>query len=475
MNPALDEPRLRRLDELPSPRGLPLLGNLHQLDLPRLHNVLERWCAEFGSPFMMRFGRMQIFVSADAGLLQQALRDRPEGYRRVRAIESVLSEIGANGVFSAEGEAWRPQRKLIMQALNATHFRAFFPTLQAITARLHRRWDAAARRGDAVEMTADLVRFTVDVTTALAFGEDPNTLEQQGDVIQDHLALVFPTIFARINAPFPYWRTFRLPRDRRFDRAMQAINAHVDTLIERARRRMRDDPSPAPRNVLEAMLAARDEPDSGLDDAVVRANVLTLLLAGEDTTAHTLAWTLYFLAQDGARQDQLHAAAREVLGEAPVCPDFEGVRRLDAFEALAHEATRFKPIVPLIFLEPLADVELAGVRLPAGTPLFFVLRPAMLDERHFAGAGEFRPERWAAGHGLQPHDMRAYVQFGAGPRVCPGRHLAGVEIRLVLSMLARHFTLQLAVEPAAIREVMAFTMMPSEMPVRLSLRARGIQ
>jgi cytochrome P450 len=467
----LDARRARRLDELPSPRGLPLLGNLHQLDLPRLHQVLERWCAELGSPFMMRFGRQKVFVSADADLLQHVLRERPEGYRRVRAIESVLSEIGANGVFSVEGEAWRPQRKLIMHALNATHFRGFFPTLQAITARLHRRWDAAARRGDTVDMTAELVRYTVDVTTALAFGEDPNTIEQDGDVIQDQLALVFPTIFSRINAPFPYWRTLRLPRDRRFDRAMRAINAHVDRLIEQARRRMRDAPAPAPRNVLEAMLAARDEPDSGLQDADVRANVLTLLLAGEDTTAHTLAWTIFFLAQDAARQMQLHETSRAVLGEASVCPAFEAVRQLDVFEAAANEATRFKPIVPLLFLEPLEDVELAGVELPAGTPLFFVLRPAMLDAQRFADPAQYRPERWAAGHGVQPHDMRAYVQFGAGPRVCPGRHLAGVEIRLVLSMLARNFTMRLGVEPAAIREVMAFTMMPSEMPVRLSPRA----
>jgi len=465
----------RRLDELPSPRGLPVLGNLHQLDLPRLHRVLEDWCARYGSPFLMRFGRKKIFVSADPDVLQHVLRERPEGYRRVRAIESVLAEIGANGVFSVEGEDWRPQRKLIMHALNATHFRGFFPTLQAITARLHRRWDAAARRGETVDMTADLVRFTVDVTTALAFGEDPNTIEQEGDVIQDHLAHVFPTIFARINAPFPYWRTLRLPRDRRFDRAMRAINAHVERLIEQARRRMRDAPASAPRNVLEAMLAARDEPGSGLDDADVRANVLTLLLAGEDTTAHTLAWTLFFLAQDTARQTQLCEAARAVLGEAPVCPAFEAVRQLDVFEACAHEATRFKPIVPLLFLEPLADVELAGVELPAGTPLFFVLRPAMLDERHFADSHAFRPERWAAGHPMQPHDMRAYAQFGAGPRVCPGRHLAGVEIRMVLSMLARNFTMQLAVEPAAVREVMAFTMMPSEMPVRLSPRPDAIQ
>jgi cytochrome P450 len=471
MSSVLDAPELRRLDELPSPRGLPLLGNLHQLDLPRLHRVLERWCTELGSPFTVRVGRTKIFVSCDAEALQQALRERPEGFRRLRSIESVLSEIGANGVFSAEGEAWRPQRKLVMQALNATHFRGFFPTLQAITARLHRRWQNAAAAGATVEMTADLVRFTVDVTTALAFGEDPNTLEQDGDVIQEHLAHVFPTIFSRINAPFPYWRYLRLPKDRRFDGAMAAIYVHVQKLIERARRRMRDEPSPAPRNVLEAMLAARDEHDSGVDDATVRANVLTLLLAGEDTTAHTLAWTIYFLAQDAARQSQLHAAARAVLGDAPVCSAFESVRHLEVFEAMANEATRFKPIVPLLFLEPLEDVRLAGVAVPKGTALFFVLRPAMLDDRHFADAELFRPERWATGHSMQPHDMRAYAQFGAGPRVCPGRHLAAVEIRLVLSMLARNFTLQLAVDPDAVREVMAFTMMPSEMPVRLMPRA----
>jgi cytochrome P450 len=159
-----------------------------------------------------------------------------------------------------------------------------------------------------------------------------------------------------------------------------------------------------------------------------------------------------------------------VLADAPVCPDHERLRQLDLFEADAHEATRLKPIVPLFLLEPNVDVVLGGVALPAGTPLIFLLRPAMLRDDRFADAASYRPPRWLAEHAGLAHDARAYVQFGAGPRVCPGRHLAGVEIRLVLSMLLRHFTLQLAVDPSAVREVMAFTMMPSATPVRLGLR-----
>lgn len=458
----------RQLADLPSPRGVPLLGNMLQLQPQRLHQILEDWCEELGPAYTLALGPRKAFVCSDPELLQAALRERPHRYRRYAPIEAVISEMGANGLFSVEGEAWRPQRQLIMRALASTHFRAFFPTLQAITTRLFQRWQRAAAAGEVVEMSQDLVRYTVDVTTALAFGEDPNTIEQPGDAIQQHLAQMFPMLMARINAPFPLWRYVRLPKDRRFDRSLAAVKLHIDGLIERARRRLRDEPAQSPRNLLEAMLLASDEAGSGITDSDVSANVMTLLLAGEDTTAHTLAWTMPFLCADPELQARLHASAVEVLGDTNVCPSVEDLRRLDPFEACANEATRLKPIVPLLFLEPLEDVELGGIVLPAKTPLFFVLRPAMLDGAHFGRPREFLPQRWATGHEqVQPHDSRAYAQFGAGPRVCPGRHLAGAELRLVLSMLARNFSMELAVDLAAIREVMAFTMMPSMMPVRL--------
>lgn len=470
-------PPLRQLGELPRAPGLPLVGNLHQLDTARLHLVLEDWQRRLGSLYTLRLGRQPVLVVADSDIAQALLRERPKGYRRARVIGSVLSELlGAPGVFAAEGDGWLPQRKLVMQSLAPTQLRGYFPALRTITERLHRRWAAAAAAGRAFDVREDLMRYTVDVTTALAFGEDPNTLEDSGDVIQKHLGLIFPMLMRRINMPLPYWRWFKLPADRALDRAMAAVGAHIDRLIARARERRRAAPEAPPANLLEALIAERDQPGSPFSDADVAANVMTVLLGGEDTTAISLAWSMPYLAADAALQERLHEQARAVLGDAAVCPDLDGVRRLDAFEAVVNESLRFRPTVPMIFIEPNEDAQIAGIAVPRGTPVWLLLRPDMLDERHFGDAQSFRPERWhhdpgAAGGGCPvAHNVRAHLQFGAGSRVCPGRHLALVEMRLVLSMLAKHFRVELACRPEELKEVLAFTMMPERMPVRLHAR-----
>lgn len=468
MTVSIDGSAVRRLSDLPSPRGLPVLGNALQLDLPRLHKIFEKWAEEFGSIFTIGLGPKRVFVCSDADLLQIALRERPERYRRFSAIESVSEEMKANGVFSAEGEGWRPQRRLVMQALASRNFDSFFPILKTITARLHKKWEHSAKTGQVVDMSHDLVRFTVDATTALAFGEDPNTIEESGNVIQEHLAEVFPTMMKRINAPIPLWRYFKLPSDRKFEHALDAIHRHVQSLIERSRKRMLEQPSSNPRNLLEAMLSAASLPDSGITDEVIVSNVITLLLAGEDTTAHSLAWAIYFISQDRGLQSRLHLASTDAFGSSQICPALEDIKRLDLFEAVTQEASRFKPVVPLFYMEPTVDVVLGNVSLPAGTPLFFMLRPSMLDGKNFGRPDEFLPERWSTGHSeVQPHEPKAYAQFGAGPRVCPGRNLAAVEMRLVLSMLSRNFSMDLTVSPEFIEEIAAFTMMPNTMPVRL--------
>ena len=147
---------------------------------------------------------------------------------------------------------------------------------------------------DLIDLQADLMRYTVDTIAGLAFGAEVNTLESDGDIIQQHLDKIFPALFGRMFAPFPYWRYLRLPADRRLERSMAEVLAAVDRFVAQARARLDADPArrERPHNLLEAMIVAADAPDSGIDDQQVAGNVLTMLLAGEDTTANTLAWLL---------------------------------------------------------------------------------------------------------------------------------------------------------------------------------------
>ncbi|SAK73258.1 cytochrome P450-like protein [Caballeronia temeraria] len=484
MNAASIGASLREIDDLPSPRGLPLLGNLHQLPPATHHLTLERWAAELGTPYVFRFGPTPVTVWSDIELSHAVMRERPHRYRRYAPIENILKEFGCNGLFSIEGAAWEPQRRLVMQALSIPHIKAFYPTLAAITERLRRRWEAVAREGRVVDMTEDLKRFTVDVTSALAFGEDPNTLENEHVLIQEQLALLLPMLMSRVNAPFAYWHYVKFPRDRRFDEAMTAVHRHIRELMARTRARMREEAAieacetplaenaRAPRNLLEAMLAMRDAPDSGITDDEVAANVLTMLVAGEETTATSIAWALLFLGSDDALYARVADSARRVLDESAVCPSYGAMRELDLCEAVCTEASRLHPVAPYLSFEPLEEVRLQGVRLPIGTKIFMLHRPAMMDPKNYADPERYDPDRWLHAHRQESgaHEPRAYLQFGAGPRVCPGRHLAAVEMRLVVSMLTANFTAQLATNRADIHEVCAFTTVPSQMPMRLSLR-----
>jgi len=139
---------LREIAELPCPPGVPVLGNARQIQPTRLHALLEGWAREYGRLYRFRLMRENVLVVNDHQLLSELLRDRPEALGRSKALRLTADELGANGVFSAEGDRWRTHRKLVMRALAPEIVKHFYPTMQRMTQRLLDRWNRALPKAD---------------------------------------------------------------------------------------------------------------------------------------------------------------------------------------------------------------------------------------------------------------------------------------------------------------------------------------
>ena len=467
--------RVRAIRDLPGPRGLPLLGNLLQLNTGRMHTILNRWADEFGPIYRYRVANKNAVVVADPALIHEVLRNRPDGFQRGKRTQSIILELGVDGVFNAEGAKWRRQRKLAMLALNTNHLREFFARLEIVTARLQRRWERAAAAGETVDASADLRRFTVDVTSSLAFATDLNTLETEGDVIQRHLDKVFPAIARRLFAFVPYWRWFKLRADRELGAAVKQVHELVNGLVADARRRAASETSAEkrPSNFLDAMVATQSDESAAFTDSEVVGNALTMLLAGEDTTSNTLAWMMFMMTEHPAVQTRMQEEADRILGCSQRPPDYATTGELRYIEAVAHETMRLKPVAPFLWLEPTDDIVVGDVHIPKGTAINALMAHVAMSADNFADAKSFRPERWieAAGHSTEGHNAQAFLPFGAGPRFCPGRHLAMLEIKMVAAMLCRNFNISRAPDSPSTEEVFSFTMMPSSVRVRLDQRS----
>ncbi|WP_076999005.1 cytochrome P450 [Variovorax sp. KK3] len=439
--------RLRQFDDLPGPRGVPVFGNLLQVDSTRLHLQLEDWCKAYGPIYKLRLGPRRAVVVGDHELIASALRDRPDGFRRTSKLEQVWTELGLmGGVFGANGDMWRRQRRMVMAGFDPGHVRRYHPALQRVAQRLAQRWQQAARQGTAIDLRADLMRFTVDAIAGLAFGAEVNTLQSDGDVIQAHLNRIFPAVFKRIFAPLPLWRWFPSAEDRALVRSVAEVNAAVDGFIAQGRARLQADPTVRehPGNLLEAMLVASEEPGSGMDDRQVAGNVLTMLLAGEDTTANTIAWMIHLLWQNPQALARATAEVRRVCPDGEP-PDIDQIGQLDYVEACAHEAMRLKPVAPQNTMQALRDTTLGDVLVPEGALVIAVMRRDATSEAHIRDASRYNPERWLADNPARQNASdakRISMPFGAGPRICPGRYLALVEIKMAMATLLGRFDIE---------------------------------
>jgi cytochrome P450/nitrite reductase/ring-hydroxylating ferredoxin subunit len=462
----------RRLSDLPGPPGLPLLGNLHQIKIPRVHRILEHWAAIHGPLYTFRMGPKRMVVVSDAELAQQLLRARPSTYRRLSSLDELGSEMGLPSVVSAEGTAWRQQRRAWMEALASGRIRDLYPTVRTVVERLRRRLDGAAQRGEAIDIVGDFKRFTADIATFLAFGYDLNSLERGDDVIQRHLDTIFEVMTRRSLALIPTWRLIRMPSDRRCDRALAYIRSWVGELAAEARARFAADPARAerPANLLESLVAGRDEAGAPFPDKIILGNLVDALLAGEDTTAYTLGWAVHHLCDSPTSVAALRTEAEDILGTSIVPDDHEAVRRLAYAGAVVNETLRLRPVAPLLLPhETVTETVLGDVSLPARTPVLVLARPPACDPQHFTEPEAFRPQRWLArAHGA--HKPSTYMPFGTGPRVCPGRNLAQLNAKLVLAMLYQRFEVEREGGSDQVSERFATAMAPIGLKVRLHRR-----
>jgi cytochrome P450/nitrite reductase/ring-hydroxylating ferredoxin subunit len=462
----------RSLNELPGPKGLPLVGNLHQLDVTRAHLVIEGWAARYGTIFQFRTGRRRVVATTDPALIDQVLRARPETFRRTGNLDKVLTELGVRGVFNAEGEAWRPQRKLSVAALAQRNLRQLYPNIRTVAERLKTRWQQAATAGETLDLVEELKRFTVDVTMLIVFGHDANTIGQKEDVIQRELEVILPAIGRRLLAFFPTWRYVQRPSDRRLNHAIDRVRAWLEALLSEARARLAADPERAlkPSNFIEAMLTAVDEDGKPFSADVIMSNLVTMLLAGEDTTAFTLAWAIHHLCDSPQWASELRSEADRVIGPRDAAADLDAANRLARANAVANETMRLRPVGPFLFLEAIVDTSLGEYAVAKGETVAVLLRPAALEPKHFADPLAFSPERWLElSDGA--HDVSAHLPFGSGPRMCPGRSLALLEMKTLLSMLYKNFYVERVGDSRDVTELYGFTMSPAGLRVRLHPRS----
>ena len=461
------------LSQLPGPKGLPILGNLLQIDLQKLHSILEEWADIYGDIYKFKLANKTVVAISEPTLIQNILRDRPDTYRRVSSIERVGAELGSNGVFAAEGEQWRRQRQVTMQAFKPEHLRQFFPIMHNITERLNTRWNKIAGTGQSIDIQKDWMRFTVDITTNFAFGYDINLLEQESDDFQRHLEKFLPVFNRRANAPFPYWHFVKLPSERAMEKSLAIIKETLTAFVQQTRKKLEQQPDSdiEPANFLEALLLAQDENGNCLTDVEIQGNIITILLAGEDTTAHTLAWLVYLITEHPEIQHKMQMEVDAVLGKDTIPKDLSAVEKLNYIEAVIHETMRLKSVAPLLFIEPNRDVELAGIHIPKGTFLMLVNRYGALQEKNFTDARQFKPERWLESSSTGcAHNRNASMPFGAGPRFCPGRNLALIEIKMAVAMLCKNFSVIRVETEQPVKEVFLFTMMPDKLMVKFEAR-----
>ena len=414
----------------PGPKGTPLAGVLKPFNDRRLEYLLE--CARiYGPVCALRLGPRRTLLVSDPDLIEHVLVTDAKNYIKHFGAR-MYSPLLGNGLVTSEGDFWLRQRRLAQPAFLKNRLPKYAPAMTELAEEMMKSWEPGQR----VDVAEEMTRLTGSIALRTLFGADA-IRDQEAYYTAHFTALaIIHNRFRRL-IQWPDW--VPLPSNRRLKRAL----AHLDGIIHGFIRqgRARSDPGD---NLLSMLLRAQDEDGSRMTDAQLRDEAMTLFLAGHETTALTLSWAWYLLAQNPDVETRLAAEWQQVLGGRP--PTADDVPRLPYTEHVVMEAMRIYPPVYLIGREPIVDVELGGYHVRKGTTIFFSQWVNHRDPKYFSDPETFRPERWADGLAKRIPKY-AYYPFGGGPRVCVGNTFAMMEAVLLLAAMGRRWRFTLEPDP----------------------------
>ncbi len=411
----------------PGPSRASALSMLKLMNSDRLA-MMTGAAKRYGDASRLPVGHKMLHFFNHPDHAKHVLADNAGNYRKGIGLVHARRALG-DGLLTSEGDLWKEQRKVIQPAFQSKRIAQQADAIAREGARLVGRLGGHVGGGP-VNLVDELTTLTLGVLGRTLLDVDLHEFAGIGkdfDAVQDQAMFELSTL-----SMVPMW--IPLPHQLRFRKARQRLAAIVDRLV--AERRGRTDTTD---DVLSRLIESTSrESDPQVGQARLRDELITLLLAGHETTASTLSWTLHLLDRHPEVWERVHAEAVAAFGDRP--PVFDDLHRLTYTDAVLQEAMRLYPpvwLLPRIAQE--ADV-VGGYRVPAGADVLISPYTLHRDPRFWDRPAEFDPDRFAAG-AAKDRPRYAYIPFGAGPRFCVGNHLGMLEAVLVLAMLCRDLRL----------------------------------
>lgn len=416
----------------PRRAGLPLVGNVFEYLRDPL-GFLDRLAHDGGDVVRVRLATMDFTVVNHPDIVEEALVTRAKSFHKDK-FGQVLRLVLGDGLLTSEGDVWRRQRRLANPAFHKERVASYGESMVEMTARTTSLW----RDGETRDVHKDMMRLTLEIVAKTLFGAD---VGQRSEIVGEALEAVLQHFTHAEYFFVPLLRRLPTPRMRKFFAAKARLDEVIGSLVrERRAGAAASSDQTQGSDLLSMLLHAKDVDGSSMNDAQLRDEIMTIFLAGHETTAIALTWTWMLLSQNPSVEAKLHASLDEVLGDR--LPTVADLPKLTYADAIIRESMRLYPPAWSIGREAMEDVTLGGFSIPKGTQVWINPWGIHHDARWYAEPFALRPERWL-GDAAKSLPKYAYFPFGGGPRICIGAGFATMEAVLLLSTIARAAKLRL--------------------------------